>query len=362
MLWQDLYVYMTHGLAATERIAFGPGVTNPLTRHFTVTASVTATLADLHPGRILLGIGRGDNAVRTLGLQAGADATPCRRRPEDPEARRRALDRLRRHRRPYPLGGEDVPIMMAATGPRNLRVAGALADIVMVYVGVNPVSVRWAIEHVRAGAAEAGRDPDAVEIAVLCACGSADDQEEAWNACRWAPAACANHIEDVTRRNPEHDMPDAMTRLVKARDTYDYYAGHLDSKAEHAAYLTGALIDDFAIAGPVERCLEKIQRLAEVGVEEVSTAYLNGELEQMRRIGREIMPTAGRMTVEPAESPEGDEMKRIGVDVGGTFTDLILVDEEQDGSPSRRSPPPPTTRPGPSSRASSSCATRRRSR
>ena len=54
-----------------------------------------------------------------------------------------------------------MPIMMSATGPRNLRDAGALADRVMLYVGVNPTSVRWAIDHVRAGAEDAGRDPDA---------------------------------------------------------------------------------------------------------------------------------------------------------------------------------------------------------
>ena len=65
--------------------------------------------------------------------------------------------------------------MMSATGPKNLRVAGALADIVMIYVGVNPVSVRWAIDHVRAGAEEAGRDPDTVEIAALCAMWVSDD-------------------------------------------------------------------------------------------------------------------------------------------------------------------------------------------
>ena len=304
MLWQDLYVYMTHGLAATERIAFGPGVTNPLTRHFTVTASVAATLADLYPGRVLLGIGRGDNAVRTLGLQP----VPTRRLVDVvPKVRQlvagQSIDfegadvRIR-------WADQDVPIMMAATGPKNLRVAGALADIVMVYVGVSPVSVRWAIDHVRAGAVEAGRDPDDVEIAVLCAMWVSDDQEQAWDACRWAPAACANHIEDVTRHNSEHGMPDDMTRLVEARDEYDYYAGHLDSKAEHTAYLTGELIDDFAIAGPVERCLQKIRALAELGVGEVSTAYLNGELEQMRRVGREILPAVGRLTVEPADHRE----------------------------------------------------------
>jgi alkanesulfonate monooxygenase SsuD/methylene tetrahydromethanopterin reductase-like flavin-dependent oxidoreductase (luciferase family) len=296
MLWQDVWIYMAHGLAATERIAFGTGVTNPLTRHYTVTASAAATLADLYPGRVLLGVGRGDNAVRTLGLQP----VPTRQLAEVvPKLRDlvagRSIDfdgtdvRIR-------WADEDVPIMMPATGPKNLRVAGALADIVMVYVGVNPVSVRWAIEHVRAGAAEAGRDPDGVEIAALCAMWVSDDQQEAWDACRWAPAACANHIEDVTRRNPEHGMPGEMTRLVRARGDYDYYEGHLDSKAEHTAYLTGELIDDFAIAGPVERCLEKIRALEAVGVSEVSTAYLNGEVEQMRLVGREIVPAIGSPT------------------------------------------------------------------
>src|SRR4029077_15381938 len=67
MLWQDLYVYMTHALAATERIVVGSGVTNPLTRHPAVTASAHATLADLHPGRVGLGIGRGDKAGGAVG-------------------------------------------------------------------------------------------------------------------------------------------------------------------------------------------------------------------------------------------------------------------------------------------------------
>ena len=290
MLWQDVYVYLTHGLAATERIAMGPAVTNPFTRHFTVTASVTATLADLHPGRVLLGIGRGDNAVRTLGHEPVptrelGDVVPLLReliagRPIDYRGRE-VLIRW---------ADEQVPIMMPATGPKNLRLAGALADIVMVYAGVHPASVRWAIDHVRAGAEQAGRDADAVEIALLCAMWVGDDQEDAWARCRWAPAACANHIADTMRRNPEHGMPAEMTRLVTARDDYDYYAGHLDSAADHTAYLTDELVEDFVIAGPAEKCVAKLRELGRLGVAEVSCAYLNGEREQMERVGREIVP------------------------------------------------------------------------
>jgi hypothetical protein len=85
-------------------------------------------------------------------------------------------------------------------------------------------------------------------------------------------------------------MPEEMTRLVAARDEYDYYAGHLDSSAEHTSYLTGELVDDFAIAGPAEKCLARIRELAQLGVDEVSTAYLNGRQEQMERVGSEIVP------------------------------------------------------------------------
>ena len=290
MLWQDLYVYMAHGLAATERIVVGSGVTNPLTRHHTVTASAHATLASLHPGRVILGIGRGDNAVRTIGLE-----------PVPLARLREVVPLLRNLTAGRPVAGDgneirirwadgDIPIMLPATGPRSLRVAGALADIVMIYVGVHPTAVAWATDHVRAGAEAAGRDPGDVEIAALCAMWVSEDQEEAWERCRWAPAACANHIAHTIRSNPEHGMPDEMTRLVEARDEYDYYAGHLDSGAAHTAYLTGDLVDDFAIAGPPERCRERIRALANLGVDEISCAYLNGELAQIERVGREIVP------------------------------------------------------------------------
>ena len=79
ILWQDCVVYMTHALAATEQIVVGTAVTNPYTRHVTATASAFATLAELHPGRLELGIGRGD-AVRTMGLESGKDITPARGR------------------------------------------------------------------------------------------------------------------------------------------------------------------------------------------------------------------------------------------------------------------------------------------
>ncbi len=291
ILWQDCFVYMTSALAATDRIVVGTAVTNPYTRHVTTTASAFATLAELHPGRLELGIGRGDSAVRTMGLNPVKTAFLQESIPvlRDLMASRHVtINDTDVHFR-WLAGDAGVPIMMSATGPKNLRLAGSLADRVMLYVGVSPTAVRWAINHVRAGAEEAGRDPDAVAFSVLTAMWVGDDQQAAWDACRWAPAACANHIADTMKRNPAHDMPEEMTRLPQSRDEYDYYAGHLSSEADHTAYLTGELIDDFAIAGPAEKVRTKVQELFGLGVDEISCAYLNGSFDQMDTVGREII-------------------------------------------------------------------------
>ncbi|QEC47279.1 LLM class flavin-dependent oxidoreductase [Baekduia soli] len=293
MLWQDVYVYMAQGLASTRSLTFGTAVTNTLTRHFSIAASANATLAEIWPGRVILGLGRGDSGVRTLGLKPVktkdlAAAVPLVRAlmaGEEVQVPGGGMTHLR-----WAEGGREVPIMMAATGPKNLSLAGALADIVMLYVGTSPAGVAWAIDKVRQGAEEAGRDPAEVEISLLCAMWVSDDQQEAWDRCRWAPAACANHLADAVRFNPDLDMPEEVLRLLKARDDYDYFAGHLDSSADHAGYLTGELIDDFAIAGDAEKCLARIRELGDLGVQEISCAYLNGEAAQMERVGSDIVP------------------------------------------------------------------------
>src|SRR3989442_10069259 len=64
LLWRDVYVYMAHGLAATDRIPFGTAVTNPRTRPFSVIARAHAPPAGIYPRRGRLGMGPGGNPAR----------------------------------------------------------------------------------------------------------------------------------------------------------------------------------------------------------------------------------------------------------------------------------------------------------
>ena len=69
VLWQEAYPLLTLAAMNTERLKLGLNVTNPGTREPTVTASAFATLQDVSNGRMIMGIGRGDSARRTIGQQ-----------------------------------------------------------------------------------------------------------------------------------------------------------------------------------------------------------------------------------------------------------------------------------------------------
>jgi len=60
-----------------------------------------------------------------------------------------------------------VPVWIAAGGPRTLRMAGGVADGVFIRVGTHPANIATAVSAIRAGAAEAGRDPASVKLAAI---------------------------------------------------------------------------------------------------------------------------------------------------------------------------------------------------
>ena len=67
LIWRELYVLLGAIAVSTAKAKLGPCVTNPFTRHLSVTAAAIATLHDLSGGRARLGIGAGDSALKNLG-------------------------------------------------------------------------------------------------------------------------------------------------------------------------------------------------------------------------------------------------------------------------------------------------------
>jgi len=164
---RDTYVLLAAAARSTERITLGTLLANPVNRHPTVTASSIATIDELAPGRTLLGWGVGDTAVRLAGLKPARvkeleASTRLMRALLDGQAVEVGAERPARlpHHRP-------VPIWIAAGGPRTLRMAGGVADGVFIRVGTHAANIGTAVEGIRAGAVEAGRDPASVRLGAI---------------------------------------------------------------------------------------------------------------------------------------------------------------------------------------------------
>jgi 5,10-methylenetetrahydromethanopterin reductase len=116
---------------------------------------------------VLLGWGVGDTAVRLAGLrparvaelEAGTRLMRALLAGEAVEVGAARPARLPHHR--------PVPVWIAAGGPRTLRMAGGVADGVFIRVGTHPANIATAVRAIRAGAAEAGRDPASVKLGAI---------------------------------------------------------------------------------------------------------------------------------------------------------------------------------------------------
>ncbi len=175
---QDPYVLMALAARATSTIRFGTLLETPRLRPAAVAAGSTATLSEVSGGRAMLTWGIGDTAVRWLGLRPARVAEL-----EQAVLDSRALlageglevgaarPAVLRHHRP-------APVWVAASGPRTLRAAGRSADGVFLRVGTHPANIEASIAAIRAGAEEAGRSPDDVDIGLIVhTCRSQDPAE-----------------------------------------------------------------------------------------------------------------------------------------------------------------------------------------
>ena len=163
----------------SQSLGITTGVTNHNTRHPLVTATWGATVHRLSGGRFALGIGRGfDFLFDAIGAPRVTFA-----QLEDFVGLMRRLWRgetVLGHDGPagtYPYLGldptfdEDIPILMAALGPRAMTFGGRVMDGVILHTFFSDEALERCVTAIRRGAEEAGRDPAAVRVWSVLAVG-----------------------------------------------------------------------------------------------------------------------------------------------------------------------------------------------
>ena len=163
--------------AATQRLKLGVGVTNPYTRHPALLAMASATLDRVSGGRFILGMGRSEPFIirDRLGLDYRQPRTVLAEAVDsvrnllagnrvDTTGKQATLRNTRLAILPVQ---QPMPIYLAALGPQALRLAGAIADGVILNAYVPTGYVRYAVREIRDAARQAGRDPEAIDITCM---------------------------------------------------------------------------------------------------------------------------------------------------------------------------------------------------
>jgi 5,10-methylenetetrahydromethanopterin reductase len=248
---RDTYVFLAAAARATERITLGTLLANPVNRHPSVTASSIATIDELAPGRVLLGWGVGDTAVRLAGLRPARvkeleAATRLMRALLDGEAVEVGAERPASlpHARP-------VPIWIAAGGPRTLRMAGGVADGVFIRVGTHRTNIAGAIEAIRSGAREAGRDPASVRLGAVFHTVLVDDPARALTMAKSMAAGYYEYSPMLfDRPGLQWTGPDPET-LKRERHVWPdfHHATDLEMSGRVVDFLPAEAADAFALRG-----------------------------------------------------------------------------------------------------------------
>lgn len=283
VLWRDCYATMAMCMEHTEKLRFGPCVTNPGVRDWSVAASMFATLGLQSGGRIDMGVGRGDSSRRVLG-----------RKPLNVETMVEFCDAVKKMVRgdqvqydeesaPVQIpwaNGYDMPVWIAAYGPKALAAAGASSDGLIIQLA-DPWLVKWFTDQALDAGKQAGKDMGKFKV-MSAAPVWVGDMKKARAQTRWFPAMVGNHVADLVMRYGKEGqkVPKRLTDYIEGRKGYDY-RHHADKDADHLGFITNDIIDSFGILGTAKQHIEKIKELESIGVTQFNIYLMCGEEERI---------------------------------------------------------------------------------
>jgi len=290
-MWEDCFLAggvssSAAALAATERITVGLGVMPVVFRNPVAAAMEIATLARLHPGRFVAGLGHGIPAWME---QIGAlPKKPMRALEETASSIRRLLDGER-----FSLEGDHVslrdvwlehpppirpPLVLGVRRPLGLRASGRSADGTILAEPSPPAYIRWARERIEEGRAAAGRtDPHRLIVFVKGRIDADRTHARAVVARMVASESLAVHLDPLDR--------DADLEALRS----------LGDPAAVASRIPDHLVDQLAAAGTPEQVVASLRQVAETGVDAIALVPVGPDPDaQLHLLATAVVPMLRR--------------------------------------------------------------------
>jgi alkanesulfonate monooxygenase SsuD/methylene tetrahydromethanopterin reductase-like flavin-dependent oxidoreductase (luciferase family) len=302
MIWSDCYATLALAAANTKRIHIGTGVSIAPTRIAPVTAHSIASINQIAPNRVFLGVGTGHTAMRVMG-QDPMPVTEFReylrvvRKLLDGEAvdytyrgKTREITFLHRDRHFINLDNR-IPIYVAANGPKACAAAGAYGDG-WTTIGRTLSDLSLRMEQIRKGARDVNRtlSPDFHVVLFVSACvlrpGERIDSERVVNVTGSWVTTELHFFYEIWKKEGKKDeiippyfrsmWPDYIKRVdsfslpenARFRQIHDGHATYL--QPEERRYVTPDAIRASCLVGTPEEIVDQIRELEKLGIKEIN--------------------------------------------------------------------------------------------
>ncbi|MBI4307813.1 MAG: LLM class flavin-dependent oxidoreductase [Chloroflexi bacterium] len=296
-LYHDVYLTLALCALHSRRVRLGPAVTNPLTRHPVVAAGAITGIDYLSGGRAFLGIGTGHSAALNLSMPAASLAQfrayveavrACLAgKPVDYDGRRTL----------FTLRSRPLPIYVGATGPKTMRLAGQIADGVIIRTVLLPPVIRFCLEQVHAGAREVGRDPASIDVWFMVSVSVAPTHAEAIDEIK---ATCVSAAHSVFARRidplmaPSDILPqvqEMLRRYAPADHTKQAGRENQNARIFDDLGIGDYLLKAFSLAGTPQECVQRARALATAGATQLFMGlHTKDKLRTLRLLAREVFP------------------------------------------------------------------------
>ena len=273
MISRDTFVILGQAATNTSRLTLFPAVTNPFTRDASVLAGAITTVEELAPNRVKFVIGTGYTSASTIG-----------RKPASLAEMRACITTVKAlvagqtvdfHGTPGKLTyttGRRLPVLMAASGPKAIELAGEIADGVLLLVGFNRGIIQRALEHLERGAKRGGRRLDDLEIVWAVRTGTAPSTAEArrlarptavhWGILRWG----GHWLEPAGLEIPKLEIPDAVWNVYPDLSHAHDWEAAIAATSFVPDDVVAELCDALGLVGTAADCADRIVAMTKLGV------------------------------------------------------------------------------------------------
>jgi 5,10-methylenetetrahydromethanopterin reductase len=280
--FRDPYVSLTYLAQHTERIRLGTCVTDPYTRHPALTAMAMGTLDEVSGGRAVLGIGAGFSGLQAMGtihtkpVVALREAIALIRRLWAGEMVNVQGETVGFH------GGElnfkarpDIPILIASSGRQILRLAGEVADAIMLGDLASARVIAPALAEVKRGAERAGRPLAGVPVICRANLILSNDRAAARAPMRPWIAISLWHMyprwDYYFNFSPEWDERFQLIKVfIEQHGGKPRNVGDFGLIAEYANLIPDDLVYDAALAGTVDDVARQIVEITATGITQIA--------------------------------------------------------------------------------------------